>query len=75
MAAIGGKGTCLYKADGVLVDGKREGRKMGGRGRLWVRVRDGRNMCNFKKGKRVFMKTDMMGDVDTIRRQVKTIIT
>jgi hypothetical protein len=47
---------------------------MGGRGRLWVRGRDGRNMCNFKKGKRVFMKTDMMGDVDTIRRQVKTVI-
>jgi hypothetical protein len=48
---------------------------MGGRGWLQVRVRDGRNMCSFKKGKRLFMKTDMMGDVDTIRRQVKTIIT
>jgi hypothetical protein len=47
---------------------------MGGRGRLRVRVRDGRNMCSFKKGKKLFMKTDMTGDVNTIRKQVKTTI-
>jgi hypothetical protein len=47
---------------------------MGEKGRLWVRVRDDINMFSFKKGKRLFMKTDMMKDIDTIRRQVETTI-
>ena len=40
---------------------------MGGKGLLWVRVSDGRNMFSFKKRKRLFMKTDMTKDIDTIR--------
>lgn len=48
---------------------------MGDKGQLWVRMGYGRNMIRLKKLKGMFMEANMTGDVNTIRRQVKTTIT
>jgi hypothetical protein len=47
---------------------------VGDRGQLWVRMGCGRNMIRLKKWKGMFMEANMTRDVNTFRRQVKTII-